>query len=64
MQIARLRKFRNFSKEAMKVSTNNTILIDQYLENAKEIDIDLIRDKQGNSIAGIMEHIEEEKYIR
>ena len=29
-----------FSKEAMKVSTNNTILIDQYLENAKEIDID------------------------
>ena len=49
-----------FSKEAMKVSTNNTILIDQYLENAKEIDIDLIRDKQGNLfIAGIMEHIEE-----
>ena len=44
----------------MKVSTNNTILIDQYLENAKEIDIDLIRDKQGNLfIAGIMEHIEE-----
>ena len=26
-----------FSNEAMKVSTNNTILIDQYLENAKVI---------------------------
>ena len=49
-----------FSKEAMEVSANNTILIDQYLENAKEIDVDLIRDKSGEIfIAGIMEHIEE-----
>ena len=49
-----------FSKEAMEVSTNNTILIDQYLEKAKEIDVDLIRDKNGEIfIAGIMEHIEE-----
>jgi carbamoyl-phosphate synthase large subunit len=44
----------------MNVSTNNTILIDQYLENAIEIDVDLIRDSKGNVyIAGIMEHIEE-----
>ena len=44
----------------MNVSTNNTILIDQYLENAIEIDVDLIRDKKGSVfIAGIMEHIEE-----
>ena len=44
----------------MEVSANNTILIDQYLENAKEIDVDLIRDKSGEIfIAGIMEHIEE-----
>ena len=51
---------RKFSKEAMEVSSNNTILIDQYLENAKEIDVDLIRDIEGNIfIAGIMEHIEE-----
>ena len=51
---------RSFSKEAMEVSTNNTILIDQYLEQAKEIDVDLIRDKNGEIfIAGIMEHIEE-----
>ena len=49
-----------FSKEAMDVSSNNVILIDQYLENAKEIDVDLIRDKDGEIfIAGIMEHIEE-----
>ena len=31
---------KSFAKEAMKVSSNNTILIDQYLENAKEIDVD------------------------
>ncbi len=50
----------NFAKKAMNVSKDNTILIDQYLENAKEIDVDLIRDSQGSVyIAGIMEHIEE-----
>ena len=50
----------SFSKEAMEVSANNVILIDEYLENAKEIDVDLIRDKNGGIfIAGIMEHIEE-----
>ena len=49
-----------FAEEAMKVSSNNSILIDQYIENAKEIDVDLIRDAQGQIfIAGIMEHIEE-----
>ena len=49
-----------FANTAMSVSTNNTILIDQYLENATEIDVDLIRDRNSNVfIAGIMEHIEE-----
>ena len=49
-----------FANTAMDVSTNNTILIDQYLENAIELDVDLIRDSKGNVfIAGIMEHIEE-----
>jgi len=50
----------SFATEAMSVSLNNTILIDQYLENATEIDVDLIRDSKGVVfIAGIMEHIEE-----
>ena len=49
-----------FANTAMDVSTNNTILIDQYLKNAIEIDVDLIRDSKGYVfIAGIMEHIEE-----
>ena len=50
----------SFANEAMQVSANNVILIDQYLENAKEIDVDIIRDKNGEIfVAGIMEHIEE-----
>ena len=50
----------SFSNEALEVSSNNVILIDEYLENAKEIDVDIIRDKNGEIyVAGIMEHIEE-----
>ena len=49
-----------FSKNAMNVSVNNSILIDEYLENAIELDVDLLRDNSGQIfIAGIMEHIEE-----
>ena len=49
-----------FTKNALDVSSNNVILVDQYLENATEIDVDLIRDRKGEIfIAGIMEHIEE-----
>ena len=51
---------RLFAENAMLVSSNNNILIDQYLENAIEIDVDLVRDQDGKVfIAGIMEHIEE-----
>ena len=50
----------SFTKSALEVSSNNIILVDQYLENATEIDVDLIRDSKGKIfIAGIMEHIEE-----
>ncbi len=61
MQIAYdVKNLKSFSMDAMEVSANNTILIDEYLENAKEIDVDLIRDADGEIfIAGIMEHIEE-----
>ncbi len=61
MEIAYNKKdLKNFAKKAMEVSSNNIILVDQYLENAIEIDVDLIRDSSGEIyIAGIMEHIEE-----
>jgi len=51
---------KSFAKNAMEASSNNIILVDQYLENAIEVDVDLIRDVSGKIyIAGIMEHIEE-----
>ena len=50
----------SFTKSALEASSNNIILVDQYLENATEVDVDLIRDSEGEIfIAGIMEHIEE-----
>ena len=49
-----------FTKSALEVSSNNIILVDQYLENATEVDVDIIRDSKGEIfVAGIMEHIEE-----
>ena len=49
-----------FTKSALEVSSNNIILVDQYLENATEVDVDIIRDSSGEIfVAGIMEHIEE-----
>jgi len=49
-----------FTKSALEVSSNNIILVDQYLENATEVDVDIIRDRTGEIfVAGIMEHIEE-----
>ena len=49
-----------FTKSALEVSSNNVILVDQYLENATEVDVDVIRDSKGEIfVAGIMEHIEE-----
>ena len=40
----------SFTKSALEVSSNNIILVDQYLENATEVDVDLIRDKKGRNI--------------
>jgi carbamoyl-phosphate synthase large subunit len=49
-----------FGAEAVKVSGENPILIDQYLVDAIEVDVDCIADKDGNvHVAGVMEHIEE-----
>lgn len=45
---------------AVQVEPDHPILIDKFLENAIEVDVDSITDSSGNVvIAGIMEHIEE-----
>jgi carbamoyl-phosphate synthase large subunit len=40
-------------------SPNLSVLIDQFLENAVEIDVDAVSDGRATIIAGIMEHVEE-----
>src|ERR1700754_2356019 len=48
------------SGELFKISGDNPVLIDAFLHNAIEIDVDAICDETGDVfIAGIMEHIEE-----
>jgi carbamoyl-phosphate synthase large subunit len=49
-----------YMREAVKVSNDSPVLLDRFLDNAVEVDIDIIADADGNVlIGGIMEHIEE-----
>jgi carbamoyl-phosphate synthase large subunit len=48
-----------FIKEAAEVSGEHPVLIDKFLEDAIEVDVDLLGDGQSFCIGGIMEHIEE-----
>lgn len=43
----------------LSVQPNHPVLIDEFLENAVEIDVDAVSDGQQTVIAGIMEHIEQ-----
>ncbi len=48
-----------FIQEAVHVSPGHPILVDQFLQDAIEIDVDAISDGNTTVIGGIMEHIEE-----
>jgi carbamoyl-phosphate synthase large subunit len=48
-----------FIHEAAQVSGEHPVLIDKFLEDAIEVDVDLIGDGETFVIGGIMEHIEE-----
>ena len=48
-----------YMKEAVQVEPDHPVLIDQYLENAVEVDVDALCDHEGTVvIGGLMEHIE------
>ena len=48
-----------YIKKAVKVEPDHPVLIDQYLENAIEVDVDALRDSNNQVvIGGLMEHIE------
>ncbi len=48
-----------FMEEAVHVSPGHPILIDKFLEDATEVDVDAVSDGKITVIGGIMEHIEE-----
>jgi carbamoyl-phosphate synthase large subunit len=50
---------RQFMVRALEVSPGHPILIDKFLEDAIEVDVDAISDGKTTVVAGIMEHIEE-----
>ncbi|MCK9591324.1 MAG: carbamoyl-phosphate synthase large subunit [Methanoregula sp.] len=53
------RELETYMKEAVRVSRNHPVLIDSYLQNAIELDVDAVCDGEEVLIGGIMEHIEQ-----
>ncbi len=52
-------QLKQFISEAFIASEDNPILIDKFINNAMEVDVDAISDGKDVYIAGIMQHIEE-----
>ena len=48
-----------YIRDAVQVSGDTPVLLDSYLSNAIEVDVDAISDGRDVHIAGVMEHIEE-----
>jgi carbamoyl-phosphate synthase large subunit len=48
-----------YMKDAVLVTGGNPVLIDRYLSDATEVDVDCLADGETVVVAGIMEHIEE-----
>ncbi|MFZ1852139.1 MAG: carbamoyl-phosphate synthase large subunit [Nitrosomonas sp.] len=48
-----------YMREAVKVSNDSPVLLDHFLNNATEVDVDAIFDGETVLIGGIMEHIEQ-----
>ncbi|WP_255194166.1 carbamoyl-phosphate synthase large subunit [Natronobeatus ordinarius] len=48
----------SYIEEAVRVSPDKPILVDNFLENAVELDVDAVSDGESVLIGGIMEHVE------
>ena len=54
------RDLERYMREAVKVSHDSPVLLDRFLNDAIECDVDCIRDSEGQTfIGGVMEHIEQ-----
>ena len=52
-------KLKKFVEEAFKAAEENPILIDKFIDQAMEVDVDALSDGKDVFVAGIMQHIEE-----
>ena len=57
--VHQLEELERYMRDAVIVSGDNPVLIDRFLDNAVEVDVDALCDGDDVFIAGIMEHIEE-----
>jgi carbamoyl-phosphate synthase large subunit len=48
-----------YMREAVKVSNNSPVLLDRFLNDATEVDVDCLADGETVFIGGVMEHIEQ-----
>jgi len=48
-----------YMREAVKVSNDSPVLLDRFLNNATEVDVDCLADSKTVLIGGVMEHIEQ-----
>ncbi|MES2978219.1 MAG: carbamoyl-phosphate synthase large subunit [Pseudomonadota bacterium] len=54
------RDLERYMREAVKVSHDSPVLLDRFLNDAIECDVDCVRDSEGKTfIGGVMEHIEQ-----
>ncbi len=53
------KQLKSFVQEAFKAAEKNPILIDKFIDNAMEVDVDALSDGKQVFVAGIMQHIEE-----
>jgi len=54
------RDLERYMREAVKVSNDSPVLLDRFLNDAIECDVDCLRDPEGQTfIGGVMEHIEQ-----
>ena len=53
------RSLRNYIERATEITSDHPVLVDRFLDNAIEIDVDALCDGTDVYLAGVMEHIEE-----
>ncbi len=52
------RELRTYMREAVDASPERPVLVDRFLENAMEIDVDVIADGETSVVGAIMQHVE------